>query len=43
MKILRGGIFLLALFLIAFGLVQGEAREVFLKAAKICLECIGLG
>ncbi len=26
-----------------FGAVNGEMREVFMKAARICMECIGLG
>lgn len=33
----------LALGLIAAGLWRGEQRAVLAKAARICLECIGLG
>jgi len=33
----------LAIALIILGWSQGEADEVFTKAARICLECMGLG
>ena len=26
-----------------FGAMNGQAEEVFMKAVKICMECIGLG
>lgn len=36
-------IFALGACMAAVGICQGEAKEVFQKAARICLECIGLG
>ena len=36
-------VLLLAVTLIATGIVSGGMRNVFIKAANICSECIGLG
>ncbi len=41
--LLRGGLLLLALALIVLGVLNGGLRDVFVKAANICTECIGLG
>ena len=41
--LLRALLLLLALGLIAAGIANGGARDVLVKAIKICSECIGLG
>ena len=40
---LRPAMLVLALALIAAGVFNGSARDVFSKAVKICTECVGLG
>lgn len=35
--------FLLSAAFLLIGLVQGQNGQVFRKAVKVCLECIGLG
>ena len=39
------GLFLAAAgaLMMVFGIADGEQREVFEKAIRICLECIGIG
>ncbi len=34
---------LAALGMLAYGAASGEAEVIFVKAANICMECIGLG
>ena len=41
--VLRGLLLLLALGLIVLGVLNGGLRDVFVKAANLCTECIGLG
>lgn len=33
----------IGIFMMAFGVYRGEMAEVFTKAVRICLECIGIG
>ena len=40
---LRLALLTLAVVLIALGVWNGGARDVLIKATKICTECIGLG
>lgn len=40
---LQVGLLLAALALIWAGVAQGDVRDVLMKAARVCLECIGLG
>ncbi len=42
LAMLRLGVVVVAVVLIAVGVAQGEMQMVFSKAAAICLECIGL-
>ena len=39
----RGLVFVSAVLLIAFGIINGSADDVLTKAVNICMECIGLG
>lgn len=40
---LWAALFGVGVLLIILGILNGGARDVFVKAAKICSECIGLG
>lgn len=42
-KIIRGGILLLALLMIALGISQEGFTDIKNKAIRICYECIGIG
>ena len=42
-RLLQGVVLALALALIAAGVCNGSAGDVFGKAVKICTECVGLG
>ncbi|MBR5700840.1 MAG: thioredoxin [Oscillospiraceae bacterium] len=34
---------ILAAALVAVGATEGQAKEVLMKAVRVCLECIGVG
>ncbi len=41
--VVRSGLLVLGLTLMALGLLRAENATVFKKATHICLECIGIG
>ena len=43
LRTLQAGLLALAAGLIALGACSGEVQTVFVKATKICMECIGIG
>lgn len=48
LKILRSrwagcGIAMIGIVMMGYGICRGEVEVVFIKAVKICLECIGIG
>ena len=42
-RLAQAGLLILAAGLIALGTRNGEVQTVFVKATRICMECIGLG
>lgn len=42
-KAIRIFLYAAAAVFIVLGVMNGEAQDVFIKAVKICTECIGLG
>jgi hypothetical protein len=41
--IIAAAVIILALALITVGAAEGDALDVYRKAARICFECIGIG
>ncbi len=42
-NIVRLGLLAGGILFLGIGIARGEMAEVFLKATRICLECIGIG
>ena len=42
-EFLKYPLLILSLLMIFFGISNGEMKTVLMKAAAICLECIGIG
>ena len=40
---IRGVLVVAGILLMGIGIARGELETIFLKATKICLECIGIG
>lgn len=42
-NLVRGGILIAGIILVAIGIYMGDPTQVLQKAIRICFECIGLG
>lgn len=42
-KIITGILIVVSIVMIVFGIFNGEVFDVFNKAIKVCLQCMGIG
>ena len=42
-RVITSLVFILSIIFIIIGIIEKQNVQVFMKAIKICLECIGLG
>jgi len=43
LRTVRAAMIIAALACVALGILRGEVTEIFRKATRVCLECIGVG